>query len=81
VIAASPELMERELIKFDALTAAFADGLRRRGVDDPTASLAAQAGMTLFRSAYERWLGADNGTHMARIVDDVLTELRAAVAA
>ena len=43
VIAASPELMERELIKFDALTAAFADGLRRRGVDDPTATLAAQA--------------------------------------
>jgi AcrR family transcriptional regulator len=52
VIAASPELMERELIKFDSLSAAFADGLRQRGVDDPTAGLAAQAGVSILRTAY-----------------------------
>ncbi len=81
VIAASPELMERELIKFEALTAAFADGLRRRGVDDPTASLAAQAGITVFRTAYDRWIDEDDETDMAQIVDDVLAGLRDAVAA
>jgi len=59
-VAASPELMERELIKFDALTAALAVGLRRRGADDVTASLAAQAGMTVFRTAYVRWAEADS---------------------
>jgi AcrR family transcriptional regulator len=81
VIAASPELTERELIKFDALTAAFADGLRRRGLDDPTASLAAQAGMTLFRTAYGRWVDAADQVDMAQIVYDVLAGFRAAVAA
>jgi AcrR family transcriptional regulator len=81
VIAASPELMERELIKFDALTAAFADGLRRRGIDDPTARLAAQAGMTVFRTAYGRWVDAEDEDDMAHIVDDVLAGFRAAVAA
>lgn len=81
VIAASPDLMERELIKFDALTAAFADALRRRGIDDSVAQLAAQAGITVFRTAYERWIDADDEKDMAQITDDVLAELRAAVAA
>lgn len=81
VIAASPELMERELIKFDALATAFATALRRRGVDDPTASLAAQAGTTVYRTAYRRWIEADNATDMAQIVHDVLVGFRAAVAA
>ncbi len=81
VIVASPDLMERELIKFDALTEAFADGLRRRRIDDSAAKLAAQAGITVFRTAYERWIDADNGKDMAQIVGAVLAELRAAVAA
>ena len=81
VIAASPELMERELIKFDALTAAFADGLCRRGIDDPVAKLAARAGITVYRTAYERWIDADAEQDMAPIVDDVLAGFRAAVAA
>jgi AcrR family transcriptional regulator len=81
VIAASPELMERELIKFDALATAFAAALRQRGIEDPAASLAAQAGTTVFRTAYKRWVESDNGTNMATIVHDVLLELRAAVTA
>ena len=81
VIAASPELKERELIKFDALAAAFADALRRRGVGDTTASLAAQAGMTIFRTAYTRWVQADNETDMGQIVHDVLDRFRTAVSA
>jgi AcrR family transcriptional regulator len=81
VIAASPKLMERELIKFDALTAGFPDALRRRGIDDSAARLAAQAGITVFRTAYECWIDADDEKDMAQIVDDVLAGFRAAVAA
>jgi hypothetical protein len=81
VIAASPELMERELIKFDALAAAFAEALRAREIDDSAASLAAHAGMTVFRTAYKGWIDAAEEDDMTRIVDDVLGEFRAATAA
>src|SRR5512133_392884 len=42
IIAANPELQERELIKFASLSAALADALRARGVADPAASLTAE---------------------------------------
>ena len=48
VIAANAELRERELIKLASLSAALADGLRRRGVPDPDASLAAEAGIAVY---------------------------------
>jgi AcrR family transcriptional regulator len=81
VVGASPELMERELIKFDSLTLAFADALRRRDVDALTASLAAQAGISIFRTAYARWVQSGDDEDMGPIVRDVLTRFRAAVAA
>ena len=56
VIAANAELQERELIKMATLAAALADGLRRRGVAEPDASLAAEAGVAVFRVAFERWV-------------------------
>jgi hypothetical protein len=34
----------------------LASGLRGRGLDEPTASLAAQAGVAVFRVAFEQWL-------------------------
>jgi len=80
VVAASPALMERQLIKFDSLAAVFADGLRQRGVDDPTAGLAAQAGISIFRTAYSRWAETDDGADMGQIANDVLTGFRTAVA-
>src|SRR5277367_2052394 len=45
IIAVNADLRERELIKMASLAAALAEGLRRRGVADPTASLAAEAGI------------------------------------
>src|ERR1700741_3417455 len=44
-IAANPELRERELIKFAALSTALSGALRRRGAADLPASLAAEAGL------------------------------------
>ena len=56
VIAANAELRERELIKLASLAAALADALRARGVKDPAASLTAEAGIAVFKVAFERWV-------------------------
>lgn len=79
VIAANPELMERDLIKYEAIVVAFADALRRRGIEACAARLAADAGIAVFRAAYERWLAADDAD-MGQIVTDVVATLRSAVA-
>src|ERR1700688_723738 len=55
VIAANAELQERELIKLASLASAVAAALRQRGVTDPAASLAAEAGIAVFRIAFDRW--------------------------
>jgi len=76
IISANPELQERERIKLASLAAALADGLRRRGVRDPAASLAAEMGMTVFRVAFERWIDARSERDMVAIVRDLLNELK-----
>ena len=79
VIAASPELTERELIKYESLATAFNEGLRRRGVVDSVGVLAAQAGVTIFRTAFERWISPENHEDMSLIVQEVLSRFRYAV--
>ena len=56
IILATPELQERELIKLASLGDALAGGLRRRGVGDPIAGLAAETGIAVFRITFERWV-------------------------
>jgi AcrR family transcriptional regulator len=56
VIAANAELQERELVKLARLAAGFADALRRRGVPGPAADLASEAGVAIFKVAFERWV-------------------------
>src|SRR5437764_2481501 len=60
VIDANPELQERELVKLASLAAALADALRRRGVQGPAAGLTAEAGVAVFRVAFEQWLRDDS---------------------
>ncbi|MCO1656263.1 TetR/AcrR family transcriptional regulator [Pseudonocardia humida] len=55
VIAAAPELQERDALKERGLIAAMVDALERRGVPDLTARVAAELGALAFRVAYERW--------------------------
>jgi AcrR family transcriptional regulator len=76
IISANAELQERERIKLASLASALADGLRRRGVDDPAASLAAEMGIAVFRIAFERWIDAANHPDLARIVSELLDELK-----
>jgi AcrR family transcriptional regulator len=80
VIAASAELRERELIKLASLAAALADALRRRGVAEPAASLSAEAGIAVFRVAFERWVDEGNDRGLPEVIRDSLDELRAVTA-
>lgn len=56
VIAANPELQERELAKLSALASTLAQALRERGLEITTAALAAEIGIAAFKVAYERWV-------------------------
>jgi AcrR family transcriptional regulator len=76
VIAATPELQERELSKRTALASAMADALRRRGVPDPTASLAAEVGVIAFATAFARWVSAPEEHDLSRLIRESLDELK-----
>jgi AcrR family transcriptional regulator len=80
VIAATPELHERELIKMATLGGALADALRARGVSDLTASLTAESGITVFRVAYERWVLDPEAEDFGSVVRDSFDALRSATA-
>jgi AcrR family transcriptional regulator len=80
IITANPELQERELIKLASLAAALADELRRRGVTDPAASLAGEAGIAVFRIGFERWINAANDKDFTQLIRDSLAELKAVTA-
>src|SRR5580704_2133805 len=77
IIAASAELQERELIKLASLSSALAEALRARGVDDPAASLTAEAGITVFRVAFERWINGTDEEDLPALMRASLAELRA----
>jgi AcrR family transcriptional regulator len=80
VIAANPELQEREALKGLGLTASMTDALERRGVCETTACLAAQIGALTLKIAYERWSETTNGGDFSRIARRTLSELQAASA-
>jgi AcrR family transcriptional regulator len=80
VIAANPELRERELTKLADYAAAVAATLRHRGVNEPRATLVAEAAMTVLRLAIQRWAGGDDDRDLAAIMRDSLGELRAVAA-
>jgi hypothetical protein len=46
-------------------------------VAEPGASLAAEAGIAVFRVAFERWVGGAGGQTLAEIMRDGLAELAA----
>lgn len=56
VVTSHSELMERERMKMSKLAVALGEALRERGVAEPAASLAAEAGIAVFRVGFEQWL-------------------------
>ncbi len=80
VIAANAELQERELKKLAALAAAMADALRQRDVTEPSASLAAEAGIAVFRIAFARWIDDTNLGELSQLIRESLDALKAVTA-
>ena len=80
VIAANPGLQERELLKRASLASAMADALRRRGVPDPAASLAAEVGVIAFKTAFARWVSESDEHDLARLIREALDQLKVMIA-
>ncbi len=75
VIAASPELLERDLIKHRTLASEFSEVLRQRGVEVDVAELAARIGVQIFTISYEHWISADDKADLATISERVMSLL------
>ena len=80
VIAANAGLQERELIKLASLATALAEALRQRGVTEPAASLTAEAGIAVFKIAFERWIDGTSQPELPQLIRESLDELRAVTA-
>jgi AcrR family transcriptional regulator len=81
IVLGTPELLERELIKLASMVQAVAAALRQRGVGDPAAALAAEAGIAIFRVGFARWVAEGHRDAMGQILREALDELRAVAAA
>jgi AcrR family transcriptional regulator len=80
VIAASSELRERSVAKHAALAEAMTDALRRRGVADPAAGLAADLGVRAWERAFAQWATAVSPEPFPELARRALGELRSAMA-
>jgi AcrR family transcriptional regulator len=76
LISKHAELHERELMKLAALGAMLAKTLRARGVREPTATLAAEAGMTAFKVGFERWVSQRKPKGFPHYIREALDALR-----
>jgi AcrR family transcriptional regulator len=77
VIAANPPLQQHEQVKYATIVADLAEALRERGVEPSSARLAAEAGVVVFRTAFERWVQADEHRAFGALVRETLEELAA----
>ena len=76
IIAATPSLQERELLKLAAMTEATATALRNRGAREPTATLAAHSAVSVFHVAFARWIQAGAAADFADCIAEVAGDLR-----
>jgi AcrR family transcriptional regulator len=80
IIATSPELQERELIKLASLAVALAEALRRRGVEEPAASLAAEAAIAVFKIAFDSWVNESDPQGLPERIRESLEQLKVVAA-
>jgi AcrR family transcriptional regulator len=76
IVSANAELRERELTKLAAFAAAVAGALRDRGIPEPTASLAAETGVAVFKVAFARWVSESGQADLPRIFRELMAESR-----
>jgi AcrR family transcriptional regulator len=75
VIDANPALQERELHKLSGTATMLAEALRARGIGEPSATLAAQSGATVFGIAFAQWIREGEERSLDDIASDVFHEL------
>jgi AcrR family transcriptional regulator len=81
IVQASPELQEREGTKFAAVTDAVAGALRDRGAAGSAATLLAQVGVAIFRTAFERWTDQPDRAGLPARIREAAAELAASLGA
>src|SRR5271154_3815042 len=74
------EIQERELIKLASLAMAVAKALHARGVSEPAASLAAEAGIAVFKVGFERWVSERKPRDLAAHIRAAVNVLKAIAA-
>ncbi|WP_439663009.1 TetR/AcrR family transcriptional regulator [Lentzea sp. HUAS TT2] len=79
VIAANPELLERELGKNAALTEAIADALHTRCGDPETAFLAAGAAVLAQQAAFRQWTRPGETQTLSELMQDAVRALHTTV--
>ena len=77
VIAANPELRERDLSKMADYASSVAAALRQRGVTDVQATFAAEVGMTVFRLSMAQWADSNEGADLPFVMKRSMADLRA----
>jgi AcrR family transcriptional regulator len=60
VIAATPSLQERELLKLHRMSEAIANALVARGTDPAQAALAADLGVAVFHRSFQLWISGED---------------------
>jgi len=81
IVRTSPELSERQLIKFASMAETAARALRSRGISSDAAVLAAETGMTVFRVATARWLDDTSAKPLPQLIAEAFAQLRAVASA
>jgi hypothetical protein len=80
VLAANPELQERELRKNAVLVEAIAGALHARGCDPETAFLAAGAAMLAQQVAFQKWTRPGETRTLRDLLSDAVNSLRTTLA-
>ena len=75
--AAGPGGADQRLIKLASLASALAAALRQRGVTGPAASLAAEAGIAVFKIAFERWVSGTSRPDLPQLIRESFDDLKA----
>jgi hypothetical protein len=74
------EIQERELIKLASLAVAVTKALHARGISEPAASLAAEAGVAVFKIGFERWVSERKPQDLAAHIRVAVGTLKAVAA-
>jgi len=80
VVQADEGLRERELRKLSVLSGAISRGFVDRGVDELSATLAAEIAVTVLSVAVSRWLDQDAAQPLSAFVHDTLNALQSMTA-